>query len=77
MSNILSVLDEYTFESADDIAKEIAADIISNGYFDDSTLLSDEQKKTVERAMSDPEYLRSLLASEKAQAIIKQLKGEK
>ena len=26
MSNILSVLDEYTFESADDIAKEIAAD---------------------------------------------------
>lgn len=27
------------------LAKEIAADIISNGYFDDYTLLSDEQKK--------------------------------
>lgn len=26
------------------LAKEIAADIISNGYFDDYTLLTDEQK---------------------------------
>lgn len=30
------------------LAKEIAADIISNGYFDDYTLLTDEQKKQVE-----------------------------
>ena len=29
------------------LAKEIATDIISNGYFDDYTLLSDEQKKRV------------------------------
>lgn len=29
------------------LAKEIAADIISNGYFDDYTLLTDEQKKQV------------------------------
>ena len=30
------------------LAKEIATDIISNGYFDDYTLLTDEQKKQVE-----------------------------
>ncbi len=38
--------------------------------------LSDEQKKTVEKAMSDPEYLKKILASQKAQEIIKKLKGE-
>ena len=30
------------------LAKEIAADIISNGYFDNYTLLTDEQKKQIE-----------------------------
>ena len=38
--------------------------------------LSDEQKKTVEKAMSDPEYLKKLLSSQRAQEIIKKLKGE-
>lgn len=38
--------------------------------------LSDEQKKTVEKAMSDPEYLKKILSSQKAQEIIRKLKGE-
>lgn len=38
--------------------------------------LSDEQKRKVEKAMSDPEYLKQLLSSQKAQEIIKKLKGE-
>ena len=38
--------------------------------------LSDEQKKTVEKAMSDPEYLKTVLSSQKAQEIIKKLRGE-
>ena len=37
-------------------AKEIAADIISNGYFDDYTLLTDEQKKQVEFVQFHPSY---------------------
>lgn len=38
------------------LAKEIAADIISNGEFDDYTLLSDEQKKQVEFVQFHPSY---------------------
>lgn len=38
------------------LAKEIAADIISNGYFDDCTLLTDEQKKQVEFVQFHPSY---------------------
>lgn len=38
------------------LAKEIAADIISNGYFDDYTLLSNEQKKQVEFVQFHPSY---------------------
>ena len=38
------------------LAKEIAADIISNGYFDDYTLLTDEQKKQVEFVQFHPSY---------------------
>ncbi|MCD7716628.1 MAG: AAA family ATPase [Lachnospiraceae bacterium] len=38
------------------LAKEIAADIISDGYFDDFTLLSDEQKKQVEFVQFHPSY---------------------
>lgn len=38
------------------LAKEIAADIISNGYFDDYALLSDEQKKQVEFVQFHPNY---------------------
>lgn len=38
------------------LAKEIAADIISNGYFDDYTMLSDEQKKQVEFVQFHPSY---------------------
>ena len=38
------------------LAKEIAADIISNGYFDDYTLLSDEQKKQIEFVQFHPSY---------------------
>ena len=38
------------------LAKEIAADIISNGYFDDYALLSDEQKKQVEFVQFHPSY---------------------
>lgn len=38
------------------LAKEIAADIISDGYFDDYTLLSDEQKKQVEFVQFHPSY---------------------
>ncbi|MDD6262233.1 MAG: AAA family ATPase [Clostridiales bacterium] len=38
------------------LAKEIAADIISNGYFDDYNLLTDEQKKQVEFVQFHPSY---------------------
>lgn len=38
------------------LAKEIAADIISNGYFDDYTLLSNEQKKQVAFVQFHPCY---------------------
>lgn len=38
------------------LAKEVAADIISNGYFDDFSLLSDEQKKQVEFVQFHPNY---------------------
>ena len=38
------------------LAREIAADIISNGYFDDYTLLTDEQKKQVEFVQFHPSY---------------------
>ena len=37
--------------------------------------LSVEQKKTVDRALNDPEFLNSLLSSEKAKQIIKKLQG--
>lgn len=38
------------------LAKQIAADIISNGYLDDYNLLSDEQKKQVEFVQFHPSY---------------------
>lgn len=38
------------------LAKEIATDIISNGYFDDYTMLTDEQKKQVEFVQFHPSY---------------------
>lgn len=38
------------------LAREIAADIISNGYFDDYTLLTDEQKKQIEFVQFHPSY---------------------
>ena len=38
------------------LAREIAADIISNGYFDDYTLLSNEQRKQVEFVQFHPSY---------------------
>lgn len=38
------------------LAREIAADIISNGYFDDYTLLTQEQKKQVEFVQFHPSY---------------------
>lgn len=38
------------------LAKEIAADIISNGYFNEYELLSDEQKKQVEFVQFHPSY---------------------
>lgn len=38
------------------LAKEIAADIISDGYFDDYTLLTDEQKTQVEFVQFHPSY---------------------
>lgn len=38
------------------LAKEIATDIISDGYFEDYTLLSDEQKKQVEFVQFHPNY---------------------
>ncbi|MCL2248009.1 MAG: AAA family ATPase [Oscillospiraceae bacterium] len=38
------------------LAKEIAADIISNGYFDDYASLTDEQKKQVEFVQFHPSY---------------------
>ncbi|MBR2411949.1 MAG: hypothetical protein IKB08_09540 [Clostridia bacterium] len=39
--------------------------------------LSEQQKSAVERALSDPEYLKELLSSEKAQNIINKLQGGK
>ena len=38
------------------LAWEIAADIVSDGYFDDYTLLTDEQKKQVEFVQFHPSY---------------------
>ena len=38
------------------LAKEIAADIISDGYFDDYSLLTDEQKEQVEFVQFHPSY---------------------
>ena len=38
------------------LAKEIAADIISDGYFDDYALLTDEQKEQVEFVQFHPSY---------------------
>ena len=38
------------------LAKEIAADIISNGYFSDYTMLSTEQKKQIEFVQFHPSY---------------------
>ncbi|MGH2186258.1 ATPase, partial [Enterococcus faecalis] len=38
------------------LAKEIATDIISNGYFCDYTLLNDEQKKQIEFVQFHPSY---------------------
>ncbi len=38
------------------LAKEIAADIISNGYFDDYTFLTEEQKQQVEFVQFHPGY---------------------
>ena len=38
------------------LAKEIATDIISDGYFDDYTLLTDEQKKQMEFVQFHPSY---------------------
>lgn len=38
------------------LTKKIAADIISNGYFDDCALLSEEQKKQVEFVQFHPSY---------------------
>ena len=38
------------------LAKEIATDIISNGYFSDYTLLSHEQKKQIEFVQFHPSY---------------------
>ena len=38
------------------LAKEIATDIISNGYFDDYTFLTPEQKKQVEFVQFHPSY---------------------
>ena len=38
------------------LAKEIAADIISNGYLDDYEMLTDEQKKQVEFVQFHPSY---------------------
>lgn len=38
------------------LAKEIAADIISNGYFDDYTMLTVEQKKQIEFIQFHPSY---------------------
>ncbi|NLK23572.1 MAG: AAA domain-containing protein [Clostridiales bacterium] len=38
------------------LAKEVSADIISNGYYDDYSLLTDEQKKQVEFVQFHPNY---------------------
>ena len=38
------------------LAKEIAADIVSDGYFKDYTLLTDEQKKQIEFVQFHPSY---------------------
>lgn len=38
------------------MAKEIAADIVSNGYFDDYTQLTDEQKRQIEFVQFHPSY---------------------
>ncbi len=38
------------------LAREIAADIISDGYYDDYTMLSDEQKQQIEFVQFHPSY---------------------
>ncbi len=37
--------------------------------------LSQTHRETIEKAMNDPEYLKTILASEKAQQILKKLQG--
>lgn len=39
--------------------------------------LDDEQKRTIEKALSDPDYLKKLLSSQKAQDIIKKIQGDR
>lgn len=37
--------------------------------------LSEEQKSKIEKALSDPDYLQSVLSTPKAQEILRKLKG--
>lgn len=41
-----------------------------------ATSLNDEQKKTIEKALSDPDYLKRILSSQKAQDIMKKIQGD-
>ncbi len=42
-----------------------------------ATSLNEEQKRTIEKALSDPDYLKKLLSSQKAQDIMKKIQGDK
>lgn len=40
-----------------------------------ASTLSEEQKRKIEKAMSDPDYLKSVLSSPKAKELMEKLKG--
>lgn len=57
-------------------AKNADAEKISVLGNDAAAKLSQEQKSKIEEIMQNPEYLKSVLSSPKARAIIEMLKGE-
>lgn len=64
--NLMRALEVDGGKSAESIGKSAAA------------ALSEEKRKQIEAAMSDPQYLKSLLSTPKAQEILRRFqKGEK
>lgn len=69
------VLREFDFEKLLDAAGRANGDELEKIGTAAASKLSVEQKNTIEKAIADPEYLKSVLSSPKAQEIIKKLQG--